>query len=133
MRKAFTLMEILVSVLLISIVVLGIAKIRERNIAMSHYIADRVKTELSNSLFLKKEFIRYDKGEKDAYELLRYMGINKLETRAILRKEKRTIGISDPLKLGENPLPIEVRVFHIKQKYPGLYYRIFLKAVEEGM
>jgi hypothetical protein len=118
-------MEILVSVLLISIVILGIAKIREQNIAMSHYIASRMKNELSNTLFLKKEFLRYDRSEKNAYDLLRGMGIDKLETREILRKQKRSLDISDPLPLGENPLPVELRAFHLKGSYSSTYYRIF--------
>ena len=126
MRRGFTLMEILVSVLLISIVILGIAKIREQNIAISHYIASRMKSELSNTLFLKKDFIKYDRGEKNAYDLLRYMGIDNLETREILRGQKRQFDISDPLPLaGENSLPVELRAFHLKGEYSSTYYRIF--------
>ena len=89
MLRGFTLMEILVSVLLISIVILGIAKIRERNIEISRYIAGRMQQELSNTLFLKKEFLPYNRREKNAYDLWRGMGIDKLRTRELLRNQKR--------------------------------------------
>jgi len=126
MRRGFTFMEILVSVLLISIVILGIAKIREQNITISHYIASRVKSEFSNTLFLKKDFLRYDKNEKNAYDLLHYMGIDKLESREILRQQKRHFDITDPLPLlGENPSPVQLRVFYLKGEYSSTYYRMF--------
>jgi hypothetical protein len=118
-------MEILVSVLLISIVILGIAKIRERGMAMARYIGVRMQNELSNTLFLEKEFRRYSGREKDAYDLLRSMGIDSLKAREILRKQKRAIRVSDPLPLGEMPLPIELRSFNLKGAFSSSYYRIF--------
>jgi prepilin-type N-terminal cleavage/methylation domain-containing protein len=125
MRRGFTLMEILVSVLLISIVILGIAKIRERNIEMSRYIAGRMQSELANTLFLKKEFMKYNRSDKNAYDLLRPMGIDSLKTREILRKERRYLRVSDPLPLGEEELPMELRAFYLKGRFSSTYYRIF--------
>jgi len=52
MRRGFTILEVLVSVTLISIVVLGIVKIESQNQQIAHYIAGRVKSELANTLFL---------------------------------------------------------------------------------
>ncbi len=45
MRRGFTLIEILISVVLISIVILGIAKIREQNISVAKYLSQRVQSE----------------------------------------------------------------------------------------
>jgi len=126
MRRGFTLMEILVSVMLISIVILGIAKIREQSIDLSRYVANRINGELSSSLFLTKKAMRFDGTGKDAYELLREFRIDKLKTREILRARKRRLEISDPLDLGEeNPLPVKVYAFHLKEHYSSTYYRIF--------
>ena len=75
MRKAFTLMEIMVSVVLIAIVVLGIIKLQKENIFMAKYIAGRVQSEMGNTLFLGKEAVRYNKDEKDAYTLVSHMRI----------------------------------------------------------
>jgi len=126
MRRGFTLMEVLVSVVLISIVILGIAKIREQSIDLSHYVANRIKGELSSSLFLTKAAMQYDGRQKDAYELFRSYGIDKLKTREILRAQKRRLEISDPLDIGEeNPLPVKVYAFHLQEYYSSTYYRVF--------
>ena len=119
-------MEVLVSVLLISIVIMGIAQIREQSIDLSHYVANRIKGELSSSLFVTKEAMRYDGSKKDAYELLRSFRIDKLKSREILRAQKRYLEISDPLDIGEeNPLPVKVHAFHLKEHYSSTYYRVF--------
>lgn len=124
MRKAFTLMEIMVSVVLIAIVVLGIIKLQKENIFMAKYIAGRVQSELSNTLFLGKEALKYDKDEKDAYTLLSSMRIHKDESKEILKKIKRKIYISEPLPIGEIPIPIELRAVMLKSKYSARFYRI---------
>ena len=124
MRKAFTLMEIMVSVVLISIVVLGIVKLQQKNIYMAEYIAGRVQTELSNTLFLGKSAMRYDKDEKDAYTLLSHMRVKKTQSREILKNITRKIHISDPIDMGELPIPLELRAIMLKSKYSGRFYRI---------
>jgi prepilin-type N-terminal cleavage/methylation domain-containing protein len=124
MRKAFTLMEIMVSVVLIAIVVLGITKIQKENIFMAEYIAGRVQSELANTLFLGKEALRYDKDEKDAYTLVRKINIRNDKSKEILKSIKRTIHISEPLPIGELPIPIELRAIMLKNKYAGRFYRI---------
>jgi len=124
-HPAFTLIEVLVSVVLISIVILGIAKIREQNIAAAHYLGSRMQQELDNSLFLGKEVQRFSGEEKDAYTLLRGLGIRKSATREILKETKRRIKISDPLPIGELPLPVELRAIMLKGEYSARYYRIF--------
>ncbi len=124
MRRAFTIIEVLVSVVLISIVVLGIIKIESQNQQIAHYIAGRVKSELANTLFLTPSVMRYDKSEKDAYTLLERLHGDKDATRQALKSTKRTIHISDPLKIGELPIPVEVRAVMLKSEYSGRYYRI---------
>jgi prepilin-type N-terminal cleavage/methylation domain-containing protein len=124
MRRGFTIIEVLVSVVLISIVVLGIVKIESQNQQIAHYIAGRVKAELANTLFLTPEVLRYDKSEKDAYTLLDRLHGDKDATRQILKKTKRTIHISDPLKLGDLPIPVEVRAVMLKSEYSARYYHI---------
>jgi len=124
MRKAFTLIEIMVSVVLISIVVMGIVKIQKDSIFMAKYISGRVQSELSNTIFLSKSAMRYNKDEKDAYTIVEKMHIKKSETREILKKIKRKIYISDPLPIGELPIPIELRAIMLKSKYSGRFYRI---------
>jgi prepilin-type N-terminal cleavage/methylation domain-containing protein len=124
MRRAFTILEVLVSVTLISIVVLGIVKIEAQNQQIAHYISGRVKSELANTLFLVPKIMRYDKEEKNAYTVLEKLHGDKDITRKTLKETKRKINISDPLKLGELPIPVEVRAIMLKSEYSARYYRI---------
>jgi hypothetical protein len=123
LRSAFTIIEIIVSVIIISIVVLGITKINKQNIDMAEYIANRNKTELSNSLFLTKEALRYDKSEKDAYTLLRGIRITKLESRQYLKSIKRKIYIDRNVKLDKTPIPLKVNAIMLQSEYATKYYR----------
>jgi prepilin-type N-terminal cleavage/methylation domain-containing protein len=124
MRRAFTILEVLVSVTLISIVVLGIVKIESQNQQIAHYISGRVKSELANTLFLVPRVMRYNKEEKNAYTLLERMHGDKDTTRKTLKETKRKIHISEPLPLGELPIPVEVRAIMLKSEYSSRYYRI---------
>ena len=124
MRKAFTLMEIMVSVVLIAIVVLGIIKLQKENIFMAKYIAGRVQSELSNTLFLGKTAMRYNKDEKDAYTLLSHMHIRNDKSKEILKKITRKIYVTDPLPIGELPIPIELRAVMLKSEYSARFYRL---------
>jgi len=124
MKQAFTIIEILVSVTLISIVVLGIIKIESQNQQIAHYISGRVKSELANTLFLVPNVMKYDKEEKSAYILLPRLHGDKDKTREFLKNTKRKIHISKPLPLGDLPIPVEVRAIMLKSEYSGRYYRI---------
>ena len=124
MRRAFTILEVLVSVTLISIVVMGIVKIESQNQQIAHYISGRVKAELANTLFLVPKIMRYDKEEKSAYTVLERLHGDKDITRQTLKKIKRKIHISKPLKLGKLPIPVEVRAIMLKSEYSARYYRI---------
>ena len=124
MRKAFTLMEIMVSVVLISIVVLGIVKLQKENIFMAKYIAGRVQSELSNTLFLGKTAMRYNRDEKDAYTLLSHLHLRNDKSKEILKKITRKIYVTDPLPIGELPLPIELRAVMLKSEYSARFYRL---------
>ena len=129
-RSAFTLIEVLVSVVLISIVVLGIARIREQNVAAAHYLSSRMQKELDNTLFLGEGSIRYSGETKDAYTVLHGFGIKKDATREILKAKKREIRVSDPLPVGKLPFSIELRAIRLKDEYSSRYYRLFFQGDE---
>ncbi len=124
MRRAFTIIEVLVSVTLISIVVLGIIKIESQNQQIARYISGRVKSELANTLFLVPEVMKYNKEEKSAYTLLGKLHGDKDITRQTLKNIKRKIHISKPLPLNELPIPVEVKAVMLKSEFSGRYYRI---------
>jgi len=130
-RRGFTLIEVLVSVVLISVVVLGIAKIRDQNIEAARYISARISHELENSLFLAKGTEGYRAKEKSAYELMRGMKINKTQSRQILKEIRRTITVSKPLPIGKAPLPLEVRSIVLKGEYSARFYRLFSNNISD--
>jgi len=123
MKKAFTIIEVIVSVIIISIVVMGLAKINRQNINMADYVASRNKNELSNTLFLTKEALKYNKSEKDAYTLLQKMNISNLETRQYLKNLKRKIYIDRDIKLQKMVVPLDVTAIMLKSKFATKYYR----------
>lgn len=128
MRRAFTIIEIFVSVMIISIVILGIAKIEEQNISMARYIGYRNSNEFANSLYfplsqesdLKNDTINgYD-------AISKAIKIKSEDMKEILKKIDRNVTISDRIPLQEDELsvPIDIRAFMLKGEYPSRYYII---------
>jgi prepilin-type N-terminal cleavage/methylation domain-containing protein len=122
LKRGFSIIEIIVSVIIISVVVLGITKINKQNIYMAQYVSLRNKTELSNTLFLTREALKYDKSKKSAYDLLR-MEIKKDKTRQYLKKLERKIFIDDDIALQKMVIPIKLKAIMLKSKYATKYYR----------
>ena len=122
MKRGFTIIEIIVSVIIISVVVLGITKINKQNVFMTQYVSLRNKTELSNSLFLTREAFNYDKSTKSAYDLLK-MDIKNDKTRAYLKKLERKIFIDDDIVLEKMVVPLQLKAIMLKSKYSAKYYR----------
>ncbi len=123
MKKAFTLIEIIVSVIIIAIVTLTLAKINKQNEKMVNYINLRNKNELSNTLFLSPEATKYNKSEKDAYTLLSKMGIKNSKTRAYLKKLKRKIYIQEDIPTQKMVVPVKLNAIMLKSKFSTRYYR----------
>jgi prepilin-type N-terminal cleavage/methylation domain-containing protein len=130
MKRAFTLIEVIMSVLIVSIVVMGAMKLQERNRDMAVYISQRGNSELDNSLFLVSKVYRYNKDERDAYELLREdFEIKDDESKNILKAITKHINITDekdiPISMQENQEPIftfYTNEILLKGKYPSRYY-----------
>jgi prepilin-type N-terminal cleavage/methylation domain-containing protein len=122
-RQAFTIIEVLVSVVLISIVALSAVKLQQESREMALYLSERSKNELSNTLFLTKEAMRYHKEEKDAYALLsNQFKISDSESKEILEKTSRTIFISDPIKLSDETLPVKANEIMLKGDYSARFF-----------
>jgi prepilin-type N-terminal cleavage/methylation domain-containing protein len=131
-RRAFTLIEVLISVLILSTSIFYVMKIYSQNHAQAQYINKRNIEALEDSLFLTNSTLRYDKERKNAYDLLHYM-FKDLDnkSRQFLRKTERTIRISEPLKLrqieGKGP-QAEVKKIILKDSFSSGYYRFKIKT-----
>ena len=104
LRPAFTIIEILVSVLIISVSIIYVLKIHSGNREQIIYITERNKRALSDSLFLSREILRHHKEKKSAYDILeREIKVKEYSSRALLKKEERSIFIPEEIRIVPPP------------------------------
>jgi len=123
MKRGFTIIEIIISVVIIAIVTLTLAKINKQNANMVDYVTSRNKTELSNTLFLTKEAYKYDKSQKDAYTLLAKMNIKNSKTKEYLKKITRKIYIKQDIQVEKMVVPLKLNAIMLKSQFSTRYYR----------
>lgn len=129
-KKAFTLIEVIMSVIIVGIVVMGAMQLQEQNTDMATYLMKRTNSELDNSLFLTKKVQRYDKDKKNAYDMLAdEFVIKDFESRDILKKIEKNINITEaqPIPVGETEDAPPIFVFYSNEillngHYPARYY-----------
>jgi hypothetical protein len=130
LRPAFTIIEILISVIIISFSIVLVLKIHSQNHEQIIYISERNKLSLEDSLFLTDNVLQYHKESREAYEILQsYFKINDFKSRQILKKAKRDFFIPEPIRLtqeegeGEGSGPsATVKEIKLKNKYSSSYF-----------
>jgi len=133
LRPAFTIIEILISVIIISFSIVLVLKIHSQNHEQIIYISERNKLSLEDSLFLTDNVLHYHKENKEAYEVLQsYFKIDDFKSRQILKKAQRDFFIPEPIRLtqgeeeGEeesNGPSATVQEIKLKDKYSSSYFR----------
>jgi len=129
-KKAFTLIEILVSVAIVFTVVIGVMQMSKHNKNMATYLAKRGSVELDNSLFLTKKVQRYTNDKKTAYDLLvDEFSIKDFESRELLKKIEKKINITEyleiPISMEESGPPMftfYTNEILLNGDYPARYY-----------
>jgi type II secretory pathway pseudopilin PulG len=129
-KKAFTLIEVIMSVTIVFFVVTGAMKLQGKHREMAIYISQRGNSELDNSLFLIEKAYRYDKDEKDAYEILRdEFEIKDDESKTALKQILKHINLTEdeeiPISIKEGGPPLftfYTNEILLKAKYPARYY-----------
>ena len=124
MKKGFTIIEIIVSVVIIAIVTLTLAKINKQNTVMVDYVTTRLQNELSNTLFLHPEAFKYDKSTKDAYTLLSSMKIKNEKAKAYLKHIKRKIFTQNGVPTEKMIIPVSLNAIMLKSEFSTRYYRV---------
>ena len=133
MRKGFTLIEILVSVLILSGAIFYVLQVHTQNHEQIVYISERNKKTLEDSLFLTTDTLQYHKEEKSAYDLLtNHFRVDNFESRQILKKTKRNIFIPEEIKI----VPQEemqgpaatVNEIKLKGEYSSSYFRFKIQS-----
>jgi hypothetical protein len=100
LRPAFTIIEILISVIIISLAIIPVLKIHTENHEQIVYISERNKRALQDSLYLSSNILQHHKDNKTAYEILeRSFKINLQKSREILKKSSRDIFIPEEIKV----------------------------------
>ena len=128
-KKAFTLIEVIVSVIIVFTVVIGALKLHGQNSDMATYLMNRGNAELDNSLFLTERVQRYDKSKKNSYDILvDEFQIKDDESRQLLKKIEKKINITEaaPIPIGTEESGLLFTFYSkeilLKGKYPSRYY-----------
>jgi len=128
-KKAFTLIEVIISVTITAFVVLGVIQMSNHNSDMVHYILKRGNAELDNALFLTEKIAKYNGDKKNAYDMLiDEFSISDFEARDILKKIEKKITVTEeaPIPVGEEgSAPIFTfysREVLLNGDYPSRYY-----------
>ena len=129
LRAGFTIIEVLISVVIISFSIIYVLKLHSSNHEQIVYISQRNNHALEDSLFLTKNILREHKETKSAYAILeQHIKIKKDLSRAMLKKSKRSIYIPEEIQIlpppdipGPTAIVNEVK---IKGDYPSIYWHI---------
>ena len=135
LRSAFSIIEILISVIIITLAIIPVLKIHTSNHEQIVYISERNKRALQDSLYLDSMILKQHKETKSAYEILAgTFKINELKSREILKKNQREIYIPEAIRI--TPLPEEggptaiVNEVMLKDKHSSSYYEFTLDGFE---
>lgn len=129
-QKAFTLIEVIMSVIIVGIVVMGALQIQAKNSDMAEYLLKRGNAELDNALFLTKKVQRYTNDKKTAYDILvDEFSIKDFESRDALKKIEKNINVTEalpvPVGMDENEAPMFVFYTNeilLRGAYSARYY-----------
>ena len=133
LRPAFTIIEILVSVIIISLAIIPVLKLHTSNHEQIVYISERNKRALQDSLYLDSTIYRYHRDTKTAYDILRNLfKVNDTKSREILRNTQRDIFIPEPIEIipedeqGGGGPTATVNEVMLKGKHSSVYYQLKL-------
>ena len=132
MRPAFTLIEILISVLILSGTIVYALKIHSQNHEQIVYISERNKLSLQDSLFVAEDTLKYHKDTKTAYDIIeKYFKVDDLKSRNILKKISREYFIPEPIQLmseGEITPSAVIDEIKIKDKFSSFYFHFKINS-----
>lgn len=133
LRPAFTFIEILVAVSILSVSFLFVLKMHSDNAKHILYLSERNKHSLEDSLYLSKNILRYHKDNKTAYEILeRHIKVKEDESRQLLKKSTRDIYIPEEIKIipppeTRGPTAI-VNEIKLKENHSSIYWHFKIQA-----
>ncbi len=133
LRPAFTIIEILVSVIILSIAIIPVLKVHTSNQEQIVYLTERNKRSLQDSLFLSSNILNYHQDNKTAYEILeKFFKVKEQESREILKQFNRDVFIPEEIRI----IPLEeqggptalVNEIMLKDKHSSIYHHFKLEG-----
>ncbi len=138
LHPAFTIIEVLVSVIIISFAIIFVLRVHTDNQEQIVYISERNKLSLQDSLYLDPDILNHHKDTKTAYDILeKFFKINELKSREILKKNSRDIFIPEEITLippeddstqGQPTPAAIVNEVMLKDKHSSIYYHFKLES-----
>ena len=133
LRPAFTIIEILISVIIISLAIIPVLKLHTSSHEQIVYISERNKRALQDSLYLDPTVFSYHQDTKTAYDILGGLfKVQEQESREILKKIQRDIFIPEPVELipsEEQGAPTATaNAVMLKGKHSSIYYYLKLEG-----
>jgi len=134
LRPAFTIIEILVSVLILSVSIMYILQIHTSNREQIIYIAERNTHALEDSLYLGDDVFKYHKKSKSAYDLLSTeFKIKEFQSRDILKKTERELFVPEEIYIlppTDIPGPTVVaKEVKLKGQYSSYYWHFEVRGL----
>ncbi len=136
LRPAFTIIEVLISVIILSFAIIFVLQVHTDNQEQIVYISERNKLSLQDSLYLSPDILTYHKDNKTAYDILeKYFRIDELKSREILKANSRDIFIPEEITLmppqnestqGQSVPTAIVNEVMLKDKHSSIYYHFKL-------
>ncbi len=132
LRPAFTIIEILISVIIISFSIIYVLKIHSSTRNQIVYISERNKLAFEDSLYLTDKVLKYNKDKKSAYSLIEDdIRVKKLDSREILKKSKRDINIPEEIDIKppmnmHGPTAI-INEIMLKGEHSAIFWHFHLK------
>jgi hypothetical protein len=133
LRPAFTIIEILISVIIISFGIIFVLQVHSDNHEQIVYLSERNKHSLQDSLYLSPNILRHHKDEKTAYDILeRHFKVRETQSREILKKNSREIYIPEEIEIippPETPGPTAiVNEIKLKGNHSSIYWRFKIQS-----
>ncbi|MDQ7086266.1 MAG: hypothetical protein Q9M36_15790 [Sulfurovum sp.] len=134
LRPAFTIIEILISVIIISTSIIYVLKLHTSNHKQIVYISERNKRSLEDSLYLTKNILQHHQDTKTAQELLRdFVKIKETDSRELLKDSQRSIFIPEEILIFPPPNiagpTATVNEVKLKDKHSSIYWHFEITSL----
>jgi prepilin-type N-terminal cleavage/methylation domain-containing protein len=133
-RQAFTLIEVIIAVLILSTSIILVLKIHSQTREEIEYIVQRNKYSLQDSLFTSRDVLNYHRDTKAAYDIVsNHFKVDDLKSRDILKNIHRTFFIPEPYTTkgaeDTNIPSAQIDEIKMKDKFSSYYFHFSINGI----